>query len=91
MSYRSSTCRCGRAARPVRSDELERAFRRLGVEERAIVVLHHVEGFPLNQIADILGIPVGTVKSRLHRGIQTMRAALDADARVVSLDGERIA
>ena len=72
-------------------DELERAFRRLGVEERAIVVLHHVEGFPLNQIADILGIPVGTVKSRLHRGIQTMRAALDADARVVSIDGERIA
>ncbi|MFL5675609.1 MAG: RNA polymerase sigma factor [Chloroflexota bacterium] len=72
-------------------DELERAFRRLGVEERAIVVLHHVEGFPLREIADILGLPIGTVKSRLHRGIQTVRAALDADARVVSIDGERIA
>jgi RNA polymerase sigma-70 factor, ECF subfamily len=72
-------------------DQLERAFRRLGVEERAIVVLHHVEGFPLSEIADILGLPIGTVKSRLHRGIQTMRAALDADARVVTIDGERIA
>jgi RNA polymerase sigma-70 factor (ECF subfamily) len=72
-------------------DELERAFRQLGVEERAIVVLHHVEGFTLSQIADILGLPIGTVKSRLHRGVQTMRAALDADARVVSIDGERIA
>jgi RNA polymerase sigma-70 factor (ECF subfamily) len=72
-------------------DELERAFRRLGIEERAIVVLHHVEGYPLIEIAEILGLPLGTVKSRLHRGIQTMRAAVDADARVVSLDGERIA
>ena len=72
-------------------DELERAFRRLGVEERAIVVLHHVEGFQLSEIADILGLPIGTVKSRLHRGIQTMRATLDADARVVTIDRERIA
>jgi DNA-directed RNA polymerase specialized sigma24 family protein len=45
----------------------------------------------LIEIADILGLPLGTVKSRLHRGIQTMRAALDADARVVTIDGERIA
>jgi RNA polymerase sigma-70 factor (ECF subfamily) len=72
-------------------DQLERAFRRLGVEERAIVVLHHVEGFPLTEIAEILGLPLGTVKSRLHRGIRTIRAALDADARVVTIDGERIA
>jgi RNA polymerase sigma-70 factor (ECF subfamily) len=72
-------------------DQLERGFRRLGVEERAIVVLHHVEGFPLTAIAEILGLPVGTVKSRLHRSIRTMRAALDADARVIGLNGERIA
>jgi RNA polymerase sigma factor (sigma-70 family) len=72
-------------------DQIERGFRRLGVEERAIVVLHHSEGFSLTEIADILALPLGTVKSRLHRSIQTMRAALDADARVVTMDGERIA
>jgi RNA polymerase sigma-70 factor (ECF subfamily) len=72
-------------------DQLERGFRRLGVDERAIVVLHHAQGFPLTEIADVLGLPLGTVKSRLHRSLQTMRAALDADARVVTMDGERIA
>jgi RNA polymerase sigma factor (sigma-70 family) len=72
-------------------DQIERGFRRLGVEERAIVVLHHSEGFSLTEIADILALPLGTVKSRLHRSIQTMRAALDADARVITIDGERIA
>ena len=72
-------------------DQLERGFRRLGVEERAIVVLHHAEGFTLTEIADILSLPLGTVKSRLHRAIQTMRAALDADARVITIDRERIA
>jgi RNA polymerase sigma factor (sigma-70 family) len=72
-------------------DQLERGFRRLGIEERAIVVLHHAEGFTLTEIADILGLPLGTVKSRLHRSVQIMRAALDADARVITIDGERIA
>ena len=72
-------------------DELERGFRRLSVDERAIVVLHHVEGLQLAEIAEILGVPLGTVKSRLHRSLETMRAALDADARVISIDRERIA
>jgi RNA polymerase sigma-70 factor, ECF subfamily len=72
-------------------DQLERGFRRLGIDERAIVVLHHIEGFALAEVAIVLGLPLGTVKSRLHRSLNTMRAALDADARVVSLDRERIA
>jgi RNA polymerase sigma factor (sigma-70 family) len=72
-------------------DELERGFRRLDVEERAIVVLHHLEGYSLASIADVLGLPVGTVKSKLHRSLQTMRAALQADARIISIDRERIA
>ena len=72
-------------------DQLERGFQRLDVEHRAIVVLHHVEGFSLAEIGEVLGLPVGTVKSRLHRALSTMRAALDADARVVSIDRERIA
>lgn len=72
-------------------DELDRGFRRLGVDERAVLVLHHLEGFSLPEIAEMLGVPLGTVKSRLHRGVQTMRAALDADRRVVALDRGRIA
>lgn len=72
-------------------DELERGFRRLDVDHRAILVLHHLEGFTLAEIGEVLGLPVGTVKSRLHRALGTMRAALDADARVVSIDRERIA
>ena len=72
-------------------DQLDRAFRRLGIEERAVIVLHHVEGFPLAAIADMLGIPIGTAKSRLHRGIQTMRAALDADARIAPIERGRTA
>jgi RNA polymerase sigma-70 factor, ECF subfamily len=72
-------------------DQLDRAFKRLDVEERTVIVLHHIEGFLLTEIADVLGIPVGTVKSRLHRGKRTMRAALDADARVVSIERGRTA
>ena len=72
-------------------DQLERGFRRLDVEHRAILVLHHLEGFTLAEIGEVLGLPVGTVKSRLHRALSTMRAALDADARVIGIDRERIA
>lgn len=72
-------------------DQLDRAFRRLDVEERTVIVLHHIEGFLLTEIADVLGIPVGTVKSRLHRGKRTMRAALDADSRVVPIERGRTA
>jgi RNA polymerase sigma-70 factor (ECF subfamily) len=72
-------------------DQLERAFRRLDIEERTVIVLHHIEGFLLTEIADVLGIPVGTVKSRLHRGKRAMRAALDADSRVVPIERGRTA
>jgi RNA polymerase sigma-70 factor (ECF subfamily) len=72
-------------------DELERGFRRLSVDERAIIVLHHVEGLALAEVADVMGLPLGTVKSRLHRSLQTMRAALESDARTLALDPEQIA
>jgi RNA polymerase sigma-70 factor (ECF subfamily) len=77
--------------RLIERDQLDRAFRRLDVEERTVIVLHHIEGFLLTEIADVLGIPVGTVKSRLHRGKRAMRAALDADARVIPIEQGRIA
>lgn len=62
-------------------DQLERGFLRLQPEQRAVIVLHHYLDLPLADVAVSLGIPVGTAKSRLHRALGLMRAALDADAR----------
>jgi RNA polymerase sigma-70 factor (ECF subfamily) len=62
-------------------DELERGFRRLAPQERAILVLHHYVGYAPSEIAELLGIPPGTARSRLHNAHRAMRAALDADAR----------
>jgi RNA polymerase sigma-70 factor (ECF subfamily) len=62
-------------------DQLERGFRRLSVDHRAVVVLHHYLDLPLDRVAEILGVPVGTVRSRLHHAMRGLRAALEADAR----------
>ena len=62
-------------------DQLERGFRRLSMEHRAVIVLHHYLDLPLDEVGRILGIPTGTVKSRLHRALTEMRAALEADER----------
>ena len=66
----------------VHRDQLERGFRRLPVDQRAVVVLHHYLDLPLDAVADVLGIPVGTAHSRLHRAMGALRAALEADTRV---------
>ena len=65
-------------------DELERAFRRLPAEQRAVFVLHHHVGMRLAEVAQTLDIPLGTVKSRLHYATASMRAAIEADARTPS-------
>jgi RNA polymerase sigma-70 factor (ECF subfamily) len=62
-------------------DQLERGFRRLSIDHRAVVVLHHYLDLPLHEVADVLGIPTGTVRSRLHHAMRGLRAALEADAR----------
>jgi len=62
-------------------DELERGFRRLAPEQRAVVVLHFYLGLSLADTAHALGVRPGTARSRLHRAVRTLRAALDADAR----------
>ena len=62
-------------------DQIERGFSRLEPEARALLVLHYYLDLPLPEVAVVLGIPLGTAKSRLHRATQLMRAALDADAR----------
>ena len=71
-------------------DELERAFRHLSIEQRAVFVLHHYLGLPLVEVAEILGIPAGTARSRLHYALAGLRAALKADAELI-VQGGRLA
>ncbi len=70
-------------------DQLERAFRRLSLDHRTVVVLHHYLDLPLDQVAEVLGIPVGTAASRIHYAVRGLRAALDADARPTRREGAR--
>jgi RNA polymerase sigma-70 factor, ECF subfamily len=60
-------------------DALERAFERLSPEQRAVFVLHHHVGMPLATIAEVVGVPIGTVKSRLFHATRILRAGLAAD------------
>jgi len=60
-------------------DQVERGFSSLDPDQRAVLVLHFYQGLPLTEVATVLGIPSGTVKSRLHRGLLAMRASLTAD------------
>jgi RNA polymerase sigma-70 factor, ECF subfamily len=60
-------------------DALDRGFRRLTIEQRAVFVLHHHVGLPLVEIAETLGIPPGTARSRLHYATRLLRSALEAD------------
>ena len=75
------------AGRLADRDQLERAFHRLPIEQRAVIVLHHYEGIPLTEVASTLGIPVGTARSRLHYALRTLRAAVEADDRSVVSEG----
>jgi RNA polymerase sigma-70 factor (ECF subfamily) len=68
-------------------DEVERGFRRLSPEQRAILVLHHYLGLGANEIGEVLGIPPGTARSRLHYAHRAMRALLEADARPSAVAG----
>lgn len=58
-----------------------RAFARLSIDERTVLVLHHLEGWPVERIAAAIGRPVGTVKSRMHTARRSFRAALAAEDR----------
>lgn len=62
-------------------DQLDRGFRRLPLEQRSVFVFHHWLGLSLPEVAEHLGVPLGTVKSRLHYATAALRAALEADAR----------
>ncbi len=69
-------------------DELGRAFDALSHDHRTVVVLHHLLGLPLDEIAEILEIPYGTVGSRLHHAMRAMRASIEAAERTAVRGGQ---
>ena len=76
-------------ARVIDRDELERAFLELSVEHRAVLVLTHYVGLPAAEVATILGVPTGTVYSRLHHGTKAMRSSLTRSSGVPQPSPER--
>jgi RNA polymerase sigma-70 factor (ECF subfamily) len=70
-------------------DQLDRAFRRLPPDQRAVLVFRYGLGMSVPEVADHLGIPLGTAKSRLFHATAAVRAALEADARTPLLDQEQ--
>jgi RNA polymerase sigma-70 factor (ECF subfamily) len=70
-------------------DLLERAIRRLTVEQRAVLVYHHYLGLSISEVAVRTGLPVGTAKSRLHHATRALRASIEADARSAQDSQER--
>jgi RNA polymerase sigma-70 factor (ECF subfamily) len=72
-------------------DQIDRGFRRLPVDQRAVLVLHHYLGLPDREVGEVLGVPLGTVKSRLNRAAAGLRASLEADERAAAVGTESIA
>jgi RNA polymerase sigma factor (sigma-70 family) len=57
----------------VRGADVRAALRRLSPEHREVLVLHYYLDLPLDEVAAIAGIPIGTAKSRINRGVAAMR------------------
>lgn len=69
-------------------DQLQRALDSLSPDHRAVIVLRHMVGLPIDSIAEVLGVPVGTVASRLHHATRLLRAAIDAGERETAIGGQ---
>jgi RNA polymerase sigma-70 factor (ECF subfamily) len=69
-------------------DQLGRAFDTLSQDHRTVVVLHHLAGLSLGEIAEILDVPYGTVGSRLHHAMRAMRATIEAAERTTDRGGQ---
>src|SRR5262245_32626383 len=72
-------------------DQLDRGFRHLKPDQRAAVVLHFYLGLTVPEVADALGIPVGTAKSKIHYAVEALRAALEADGRAPAVTSPGVA
>jgi RNA polymerase sigma-70 factor (ECF subfamily) len=59
-----------------RENAIQQALRRISHEHRSIIVLRDIEGFSYNEIADVLGVSMGTVKSRLARARADLKKSL---------------
>ena len=77
------------ASAMVQRDEIERAFRRLDVDQRVVVALHYYLDLPLSEVASALGVPVGTAKSRLNRGLAALRRSLGNDGALLAGEARR--
>jgi RNA polymerase sigma-70 factor (ECF subfamily) len=72
------------ASRIAIQDQLDHAFLRLSIEHRTVVVLVHYLGLTPGEAAEVMGTPIGTVRSRLHYALQDLRSALEADSRATA-------
>ena len=71
-------------------EAIEQGFRRLHPEHRAVLVLRHYLGMSDREAAEALGVPAGTVRSRLSRATAALRSELEAEARGSGLAMESI-
>jgi RNA polymerase sigma-70 factor (ECF subfamily) len=70
-------------------DRLGRELSLLPIDQRTVMVLHFYLDLPLTSVADILGVPVGTAKSRLNRGLATLRSAMATEPTELHVVQER--
>ncbi len=71
-------------------DELERGLRHLTHDQRTVLVVRYYLDLPLAQCAQVLGLPLGTVQSRINRALDALRAALEAEGRPLVLAREAV-
>ncbi len=79
-----------RASSVLERRDLERALKKLPEEQRQVIMLVGLEGMSYDEVADIVGVPVGTVRSRLSRGRDTLRKFMKGtEAEIVVPAAER--
>ena len=83
----STASRADQLAGIVDRDIVDRAFRRLTPQERAVLTLRYYLGYEPSAIASLLDVPAATIRSRLHHAHRAMRAAIEADARATAVGG----
>lgn len=65
-------------------EHLEQALNHLGKDQRAVIVLHDIEGYRLTELETLLEVPMGTIKSRLHRGRAILREILEKRGNLIN-------